>query len=105
MEGKLRALISVSDKYNLKFLAEEFIDLEIEIISTGGTANHLRELGVDVVDVSSVTGFPEILDGRVKTLNPFIHGGLLAKKSDPNHISEINKHSIKKTWNYMTTCF
>ncbi|MFL2665348.1 MAG: bifunctional phosphoribosylaminoimidazolecarboxamide formyltransferase/IMP cyclohydrolase [Dehalococcoidia bacterium] len=92
----MRALISVSDKYNLKFLAEEFIDLEIEIISTGGTANHLRELGVDVVDVSSVTGFPEILDGRVKTLNPFIHGGLLAKKSDPNHISEINKHSIKK---------
>ncbi|MBA31504.1 MAG: bifunctional phosphoribosylaminoimidazolecarboxamide formyltransferase/inosine monophosphate cyclohydrolase [Chloroflexi bacterium] len=92
----MRALISVSDKYNLKFLAEEFMDLDIEIISTGGTANHLRELGVEVIDVSTVTGFPEILDGRVKTLNPFIHGGLLAKNSDPNHINEINKYAIKK---------
>ena len=92
----MRALISVSDKSNLEFLAKEFIDLDIEIISTGGTADYLRELGVSVVDVSTVTGFPEILDGRVKTLNPFIHGGLLAKKSDPNHITQIEEHSIKK---------
>ncbi|MBR91872.1 MAG: bifunctional phosphoribosylaminoimidazolecarboxamide formyltransferase/inosine monophosphate cyclohydrolase [Dehalococcoidia bacterium] len=92
----MRALISVSDKSNLEFLAKEFIDLDIEIISTGGTADYLRELGVSVVDVSTVTGFPEILDGRVKTLNPFIHGGLLAKKSDPNHINQIEEYSIKK---------
>ena len=92
----MRALISVSDKSNLDFLAKEFIDLNIEIISTGGTADHLRELGVSVIDVSTVTGFPEILDGRVKTLNPFIHGGLLAKQSDPNHISQLDNYSIEK---------
>ena len=92
----MRALISVSDKSNLEFLAKEFIDLDIEIISTGGTADYLRELGISVVDVSTVTGFPEILDGRVKTLNPFIHGGLLAKNSDPKHITQIEEYSIKK---------
>ena len=64
----MRALISVSDKSNLEFLAKEFIDLDIEIISTGGTADYLRELGISVVDVSTVTGFPEIIDGRVKNV-------------------------------------
>jgi len=75
-----RALISVSDKSNLADFAKSLISLEIEILSTGGTAAALREAGIEVTDVSQVTGFPEIMAGRVKTLHPLIHGGLLGRR-------------------------
>jgi phosphoribosylaminoimidazolecarboxamide formyltransferase/IMP cyclohydrolase len=75
-----RALISVSDKAGVENLANSLIDMGIEILSTGGTAATLRQAGIKVTDVSEVTGFPEIMDGRVKTLHPKIHGGLLARR-------------------------
>ena len=73
-----RALISVSDKSKLVEFAKKLELLGIEIVSTGGTATHLRDQGIPVLPVSEVTGFPEILEGRVKTLHPAIHGGILA---------------------------
>jgi len=72
-----RALISVSDKTGIVDFARELKAFAVEIISTGGTARTLREAGIEVTDVSQVTGFPEMMDGRVKTLHPKIHGGLL----------------------------
>lgn len=80
-----RALISVSDKTGIVEFAKELSKLDIEIISTGGTANILRDEAVPVKDVSELTGFPEIMDGRVKTLHPLIHGGILARRDDPGH--------------------
>ncbi|HIJ43824.1 MAG: bifunctional phosphoribosylaminoimidazolecarboxamide formyltransferase/IMP cyclohydrolase [Rhodospirillales bacterium] len=80
-----RALISVSDKTDLVEFGRFLSDNGIEVLSTGGTANVLRDAGVQVTEVSDHTGFPEILDGRVKTLQPLIHGGLLAKRGDPDH--------------------
>ena len=80
-----RALISVSDKEGLEDLAKELSSLGIDILSTGGTKNFIEGIGVNVTDVSSVTGFPEILDGRVKTLHPNIHGGLLGIKTNKDH--------------------
>ncbi len=79
---KKRALISVSDKSGIIEFARELVQLGYEIISTGGTKKTLQEQGIPVRSVSEVTGFPEILEGRVKTLNPLIHGGLLAKHDD-----------------------
>ena len=91
-----RALLSVSDKTGLvdfaRALADEF---NIELISTGGTARHLRENGLKVVDVSEVTGFPEMMDGRIKTLHPKIHGGLLALRDNPEHVKAMTHHGIK----------
>jgi len=78
-EQRRRALLSVSNKHGLVEFARELVKLSFEILSTGGTAKTLREAGIDVVDVSAVTGFPEIMDGRVKTLHPAVHGGLLAR--------------------------
>ena len=75
-----RALVSVSDKRDLIPFATGLAELDIEILSTGGTARTLRDAGIDVVDVSAKTGFPEIMDGRVKTLHPTIHGGLLGRR-------------------------
>ncbi|MEL6950144.1 MAG: bifunctional phosphoribosylaminoimidazolecarboxamide formyltransferase/IMP cyclohydrolase, partial [Pseudomonadota bacterium] len=75
-----RALISVSDKTGVDALALKLAEHGIEILSTGGTARALRDAGVAVTDVSDVTGFPEIMDGRVKTLHPNIHGGLLGRR-------------------------
>jgi len=72
-----RALISVSDKSGVVELARALADLNVEILSTGGTARTLRENGIEILDVSDYTGFPEMLDGRVKTLHPKIHGGIL----------------------------
>ncbi|MBG9810479.1 phosphoribosylaminoimidazolecarboxamide formyltransferase [Bacillus endophyticus] len=92
--AKKRALISVSDKNNVVELAQNLVELDFEIISTGGTKRTLEENGVDVMSVSDVTGFPEILDGRVKTLNPYVHGGLLARRNDENHIAQLNEHNI-----------
>ena len=91
---KKRALISVSDKNGILEFAKELVSLGFEIISTGGTKKALQEQGIPVLGVSDVTGFPEILEGRVKTLNPFIHGGLLAKHDDEHHQKQLEEHSI-----------
>jgi phosphoribosylaminoimidazolecarboxamide formyltransferase / IMP cyclohydrolase len=91
---KKRALISVSDKNGISDFAKELVSLGFEIISTGGTKKALQEQGIPVLSVSEVTGFPEILEGRVKTLNPLIHGGLLAKHDDEQHQKQLEEHSI-----------
>jgi len=88
-----RALISVSDKSNLVDLAKSLIKRDIEIISTGGTAATLRQQGVAVTDVSQVTGFPEIMDGRIKTLHPMVHGGLLGRRGQDE--PTMREHGIK----------
>jgi phosphoribosylaminoimidazolecarboxamide formyltransferase/IMP cyclohydrolase len=89
-----RALISVSDKTGLLEFARALEKLGVEILSTGGTAKLLRENNIAVKDVSEHTGFPEMLDGRVKTLHPKIHGGLLALRDNPEHMQTIEKHGI-----------
>ena len=82
--GKIRrALVSVSDKSGVVELARILADLNVEILSTGGTAKSLRQNGIEITDVSDYTGFPEMLDGRVKTLHPKIHGGILASGKTP----------------------
>lgn len=91
---KKRALISVSDKTNLIPFAEGLEKLGYEIISTGGTLKLLQEAGVNAIPVDSVTGFPEILDGRVKTLHPKVHGGLLAKRSNEAHVKALEENEI-----------
>ncbi len=90
-----RALLSVSDKTGLVDLAQGLADLQVTILSTGGTARALREAGVRVTDVSDVTGFPELMDGRVKTLHPAIHGGLLARRDLPAHLAACRDHAIE----------
>jgi phosphoribosylaminoimidazolecarboxamide formyltransferase/IMP cyclohydrolase len=89
-----RALLSVHDKTGVVDFAKGLTDLGVEILSTGGTAKLLRESGVPVVDVAQVTGFPEMLDGRVKTLHPKIHGGILAKRDTPAHMQALEAHAI-----------
>jgi phosphoribosylaminoimidazolecarboxamide formyltransferase / IMP cyclohydrolase len=90
-----RALVSVSDKTGVADFARGLTALGVEIISTGGTAAALREAGVEVRDVSELTGSPEILDGRVKTLNPKLHGGLLARRDDPAHMATLEDEGIE----------
>ena len=90
-----RALISVSDKENVADFAKELSSLGVEILSTGGTASVLQKAGINIKEVSEITNFPEMLDGRVKTLHPVIHAGILAKRSDKKHMDTINKHGIK----------
>jgi phosphoribosylaminoimidazolecarboxamide formyltransferase/IMP cyclohydrolase len=90
-----RALISVSDKTGLVDFVQRLSRHSIEIISTGGTAKLLREAGLAVRDVSELTGFPEMLDGRVKTLHPKVHGGLLAIRSNPEHQSQVEANGIQ----------
>ena len=89
-----RALISVSDKRGIIPFAQALVDLGWDIISTGGTAAALRKADVPVLPVDAVTGFPELLDGRVKTLHPLIHGGLLARPDDPVHAAALAQHGI-----------
>jgi phosphoribosylaminoimidazolecarboxamide formyltransferase/IMP cyclohydrolase len=89
-----RALVSVSDKRGLEELTRGFHRLGIEIVSTGGTLDFLRRQGIPATAVADVTGFPEILDGRVKTLHPKIHGGILAKRSSPDHAEQLDAHEI-----------
>ncbi len=89
-----RALISVSDKKGLIIFAKGLHALGVELLSTGGTAKQIREAGIPVIEVSDYTGFPEMLDGRVKTLHPKIHGGLLALRDNPSHMEQIEKHKI-----------
>src|SRR5690606_3897180 len=90
-----RALISVSDKTGIVELARKLNSYGIEIVSTGGTLKTLQEANVDVISISEVTQFPEILDGRVKTLHPNVHAGLLARRDLPSHIDQLNEHQIK----------
>ena len=89
-----RALISVSNKAGIEKFAKELVDLGFEIVSTGGTSKALKESGIPVIGISEVTGFPEILEGRVKTLHPNIHSGILAKGT-PEHMAVLAEHGIK----------
>ncbi|MBK5262881.1 MAG: bifunctional phosphoribosylaminoimidazolecarboxamide formyltransferase/IMP cyclohydrolase, partial [Peptostreptococcaceae bacterium] len=91
----MRALISVSDKNGIIDFAKELKKLGIEIISTGGTHKTLEENGVKVTGVSDVTGFPECLDGRVKTLHPAVHGGILARRDKEEHMKQIKDLGIE----------
>ena len=93
MPEKKRALVSVSDKTGVVEFAGELTKLGYEVVSTGGTAKALREAGVEVTYISDVTGFPEILDGRVKTLHPKVHGGILALRT-PEHLQQLKEHEI-----------
>ena len=90
-----RALISVSDKTGIIEFSRQLADYEIEILSTGGTAKLLREAGLTVRDVSEFTGYPEMLDGRVKTLHPKVHGGLLGIRSNQEHVAKMREHGIE----------
>lgn len=90
-----RALISVTDKSGVVEFAKALAALGVDILSTGGTAKVLRDGGVRVTDVSEYTGFPEMLDGRVKTLHPKIHGGLLGVRSNPEHVRVMKEHGIE----------
>ena len=89
-----RALLSVSDKTGVVDLARALAEAGVELVSTGGTARALREAGLAVKDVSDLTGFPEMMDGRVKTLHPVVHGGLLAVRDDPAHVAAMAAHGI-----------
>src|SRR5919206_1810040 len=90
-----RALLSVSDKRGLVDFARGLVELGVEIVSTGGTARELAEAGIVTRAIDDYTGFPEILDGRVKTLNPRIYAGLLAVRSKPDHVATLNEHRIE----------
>src|SRR6476469_7640085 len=90
-----RALISVSDKTGIVDFARELAHFNVEIISTGGTAKTLRDAGITVRDISDVTGFLEMMDGRVKTLHPRVHGGLLAIRDNPEHVAAMQQHGIE----------
>ncbi len=89
-----RALLSVTDKTGLVEFAQALASFKVELVSTGGTARTLREAGLQVKDISDLTGFPEMLDGRVKTLHPKVHGGLLYKRGDAGHESAVAQHGI-----------
>ena len=90
-----KAIVSVSDKKGLIDFAKELSAMGIEILSTGGTARALRDAGIPVKDVSEHTGSPEMLDGRVKTLHPKVHGGLLSRRDNPKDMEEIKKYGIE----------
>lgn len=89
-----RALISVTDKTGVVGFAKKLNDLGYEVISTGNTFKKLDENGVKVIQVEEVTNFPEILDGRVKTLNPYIHGGILYRRDLESHVETVKEHNI-----------
>ena len=90
-----RALLSVSDKAGLIDFAKQLAGYGVELVSTGGTAKALSDAGLDVIDVSQLTGFPEMMDGRVKTLHPKVHGGLLAIRGNKEHVAAMEQHHIK----------
>ncbi len=91
----MRALISVYDKTGIIETAKALAELGWDVVSSGGTATALREAGVDVTSVEEVTQSPEMLDGRVKTLHPHIHGGILADRSKPTHLEALNEYEIE----------
>ena len=88
------ALLSVSDKAGLLPFAEQLSALGVNLISTGGTSKMLADAGLAVRPIDDLTGFPEMLDGRVKTLHPFVHGGILADRDKPEHMATIASHGI-----------
>src|SRR5271163_4824292 len=90
-----RAILSVTDKTGLVDFARQLSSLGIELISTGGTAKLLRDSGIAVKDISELTGFPEMLDGRVKTLHPKVHGGILHRRENPSHVAAVAEHGIQ----------
>ena len=90
-----RALLSVTDKTGLVPFAQQLASLGVELVSTGGTARALRDAGLNVLDISDLTGFPEMLDGRVKTLHPKVHGGILHIRSKPEHRAAVAEHGIQ----------
>jgi phosphoribosylaminoimidazolecarboxamide formyltransferase/IMP cyclohydrolase len=95
--GKMqRALISLTDKSGIEEFAKQLQDLGIEILSTGGTAKKMRENGIAVKDVSEFTGFPEMLDGRVKTLHPKVHGGILYLRGNVSHEEQMAEHGLQQ---------
>lgn len=94
VSGKKRALLSVSDKTGIVEFAKGLAELGFELLSTGGTMRALAEAGLPVTPVEAVTGFPEMLGGRVKTLHPKVHGGILADRSDPAHLEDMARHGI-----------
>src|SRR5579863_7231137 len=89
-----RALISVTDKSGVVDFARDLHALGVEIVSTGGTAKAIQQAGVAVREVSELTGFPEMLDGRLKTINPRIAGGILAMRANPEHMRALEEHQI-----------
>ena len=100
-----RALISVSDKTGIVDFAKELVSMGVEIISTGGTNKLLKENNVPVTEISAVTGFPEMLDGRVKTLHPNIHAGILARRDIKEHMDAIAEKGIKTIDSPRRNCF
>jgi len=90
-----RAIISVTDKTGVVDFTKSLSEFGVQILSTGGTARVMREGGVPVTDISEYTGFPEMLDGRVKTLHPKVHGGLLGLRDNPEHVRVMKEHGIK----------
>ncbi|MFT5701876.1 MAG: phosphoribosylaminoimidazolecarboxamide formyltransferase/IMP cyclohydrolase [Desulforhopalus sp.] len=95
MDKVERALISLTDKSGIEGFASELAALGIDLLSTGGTAKKLRDAGLKVMDVSDFTGFPEMLDGRVKTLHPKVHGGILNQRSNADHQRQCADHGLK----------
>jgi phosphoribosylaminoimidazolecarboxamide formyltransferase/IMP cyclohydrolase len=91
-----RAVVSVSDNGGLAEFVKVLADLKVEILSTGGTAKSLRDQGIKVIDVSEYTGFPEMMEGRVKTLHPKVHGGILADRDKPEHMAQMKQQGIKR---------
>ena len=90
-----QALISVSDKTGVVELARALVQMQVSIFSTGGTAKLLADNGIPVTEVAAYTGYPEMLDGRLKTLHPMIHGGLLARRDNPAHMAAIKDAGIE----------
>jgi phosphoribosylaminoimidazolecarboxamide formyltransferase / IMP cyclohydrolase len=94
--GKIeRAIISVTDKTGVVDFARKLSELGVQILSTGGTAKAIREGGIPVMEISDYTGFPEMLDGRVKTLHPKVHGGILGVRDNEEHVKMMKKHGIE----------
>src|SRR5229473_1183261 len=90
-----RAILSVTDKTGLVDFAKKLAALKVELVSTGGTAKLLREAGIAVKDISDLTGFPELMDGRVKTLHPKVHGGILHIRGNAGHVAAAKEHGIQ----------
>src|SRR5258708_14158061 len=90
-----RAILSVTDKTGLAEFARNLARMGVDLISTGGTAKLLRDAGIAVKDISEVTGFPEMLDGRVKTLHPKVHGGILHRREDASHPAAVAEHGLQ----------
>ncbi len=90
-----RAIISLTDKSGIEDFARQLKELGVEILSTGGTAKKMREYGIEVKDVADFTGFPEMLDGRVKTLHPKVHGGILAQRDNPEHQAQMRQYDLQ----------